>query len=292
MIRESRDTSHEQSIDLPGLLTSGSASCFALSYALIEGNAHGWGSAEILGLFGRRVVLLGGASSCSRLRQRLPMLDLSLFRIGAFAGANIVAMLVSLAMFGVFFFVSLYVQNILGYSPTKAGAIFLPMTVLIILIAPLAGRFSDRVGSRWLMGAGMTLLGISLLLYQRVGLHSNFWTLLPALLLGGVGMAMTMSPMTSAAMGAVPVDKAGVGSGVLNSFRQVGGSLGIARDGRDPRVVRASTRRSTLAAQQDYVNGLHAALAVSAAISFGAAIVGDRARADDGRRSSGRTWRR
>ena len=68
------------------------------------------------------------------------------------------------------------------------------MTILIILIAPIAGRLSDRVGSRWLMGGGMTLVGISLLLYQRVGLHSTFWTLLPAMLLGGVGMAMTMSP--------------------------------------------------------------------------------------------------
>ena len=80
-------------------------------------------------------------------RQRLPMLDLSLFRIGSFVGANIVALLVSLGMFGVFFFVSLYVQNILGYSPTKAGAIFLPMTILIILIAPIAGQAlrPDRV---------------------------------------------------------------------------------------------------------------------------------------------------
>ncbi len=84
------------------------------------------------------------------------MLDLGLFKIGAFAGANIVAMLVSLGMFGVFFFISLYVQNVLGYSPTKAGAIFLPMTILIILVAPIAGKLSDRIGSRWLMGAGMT----------------------------------------------------------------------------------------------------------------------------------------
>ena len=203
------------------------------------------------------------------------MLDLSLFRIGAFAGANIVAMMVSLAMFGVFFFVSLYVQQILGYSPTQAGAIFLPMTVLIIVIAPISGRFSDRIGSRWLMGGGMTLLGVSLLFYQRIGLHSNFWTLLPALLLGGVGMAMTMSPMTSAAMGAVPVDKAGVGSGVLNSFRQVGGSLGIAIMGAIlASYIPASLLHSkSLVAQQDYVNGLHGALVVSAIISFAAAVV-------------------
>src|SRR5690242_11873755 len=226
VIKETRDTSHEQSIDLPGLVTS-SGALFALSYALIEGNRHGWTSAEILGLFGAAVVLLLAFVALERY-QRLPMLDLSLFRIGSFTGANLVAMLVSLGMFGVFFFVSLYIQNILGWTPTQAGASFLPMTLLIILVAPIAGKLSDRVGSRWLMGAGMTLVSISLLLYQRVGLHSTFWTLLPAMLLGGVGMAMTMSPMTAAAMGSVPVDKAGVGSGVLNSFRQLGGSLGIA----------------------------------------------------------------
>ena len=226
VIRESRDMSAEQSIDLPGLLTS-VGFLFSLSYALIEGNKHGWGSAEILGLFAVAAVLLV-ALVLLELHQRLPMLDLSLFRIGAFAGANLVAMLVSLSMFGVFFFVS--------------------------------------------MGGGMALVGVSLLFYQRVGLHSNFWTLLPSMVLGGVGMASTMSPMTAAAMGAVPVDKAGVGSGVLNSFRQVGGSLGIALIGAIVASYIHHPPRSPAGAQ-DYLNGLHAGLAVSAAISFVAAIV-------------------
>ena len=269
-IDESRDTSHEQSIDLPGLLTSGSG-LFALSYALIEGNAKGWSSAEILGLFAAAAVLLAGFVVLES-RQRLPMLDLSLFKIPSFVGANIVAMLVSLGMFGVFFFVSLYIQNILGYSPTKAGATFLPMTILIILLAPVAGKQSDRIGSRWLMGGGMTMLGISLLLYQRVGLHSTFWTLLPAMVLGGVGMAFTMSPMTSAAMGSVPTDKAGVGSGVLNSFRQVGGSLGIALMGAILASYVHAPARSPLG-KQEYIDGLHAALLVSAFIAFAAAVV-------------------
>src|SRR5439155_2166660 len=119
-------------------------------------------------------------------------------------------------------------QNILHYSATQSGATFLPMVLLIIFIAPIAGRLSDRVGSRWLMGGGMTLVGISLLLYEGVTVHSNFWTLLPPMLVGGFGMAMTMSPMTSAAMGAVPVDKAAVGPGALNSFRQMGGPPVIA----------------------------------------------------------------
>jgi EmrB/QacA subfamily drug resistance transporter len=270
VIPESRDTSHEQSVDMPGLLTSGGG-LFALTYGLIEGNRHGWTSPEIIGLFVAAAVLLA-AFVVLELRQRLPMLDLSLFKIGSFTGANLVAMLVSLGMFGVFFFISLYVQNILGYSPTKAGAIFLPMTILIILVAPVAGKLSDRVGSRWLMGAGMTLVGISLLLYQDVGLHTTFWELLPQLLLGGVGMALTMSPMTAAAMGSVPVDKAGVGSGVLNSFRQVGGSLGIAVMGailvsyQTPGVPRA-------VATQNFLDGLHASLLVAAGITFAAAIV-------------------
>jgi EmrB/QacA subfamily drug resistance transporter len=269
-ISESRDTSVEQSIDFPGLLTS-AGFLFSLSYALVEGNRHGWTSAEILGLFAAAAALLVTFVLLER-RQRLAMLDLSLFRIGAFAGANVVAMLVSLSMFGVFFFVSLYIQNILHYSATQAGASFLPMVSLVILIAPLAGRLSDRLGSRWLMGGGMTLVGASLLLYERVTVHSNFWTLLPAMILGGVGMAMTMSPMTSAAMGAVPVDKAGVGSGVLNSFRQVGGSLGIAVMGAIVASYLHHSPRSPLAAQ-DYVNGLHAGFAVGAAITFAAAVV-------------------
>jgi len=269
-IDESRDTSHEQSVDFPGLVTSGGG-LFALSYGLIEGNSRGWGSPEILGLFATAALLLV-AFVVLESRQRLPMLDLSLFRIPSFVGANVVALLVSLGMFGVFFFVSLYVQNILGYSPTQAGAIFLPMTLLIILIAPIAGRASDRIGSRWLMSGGMTILGVSLLLYQRVGLHSTFWTLLPAMVLGGIGMALTMSPMTSVAMGSVPVDKAGVGSGVLNSFRQVGGSLGIAVMG----AILASYLHAlpgTQLARQQYVDGLHAALFVSALIAFAAAVV-------------------
>ncbi len=267
VIRESRDTSHEQSIDIPGLVTSG-LGLLALCYALIEGNKHGWTSAEIIGLFVASVVLIA-TFVVLEMRQRLPMLDLSLFRIASFSGANTVALLVSLGMFGVFFYVSLYVQNILGYSPTKAGATFLPMTVLIILIAPLAGNFSDKIGSRWLMGAGMTLLGTSLLLYLRVGVHSTYVSLLPQLILGGVGMAMTMSPMTSAAMASVPVDKAGVGSGVLNSFRQVGGSLGIALMG----AILASYLAPGDRNPQDFVNGLHAALTVSAGIVFAGAAV-------------------
>src|SRR5215218_859479 len=155
LIDESKDTTEGQRPDLPGQLTS-AVGLFALTYGLIEANGYGWASGRILGAAALSAFVL------LERHQRVPMLDLRLFRNGTFAGANIVLLLVALAMFGVFFFLSLYMQNILGYSPVKAGAAFLPMTVLIIIVAPLAGRLSDRRGSRWLLTGGMALLALQL----------------------------------------------------------------------------------------------------------------------------------
>ena len=132
------------------------------------------------------------------LRQRLPMLDLALFKNGTFTGANIAMLLVALSMFGVFFFLSLYMQNILGFSATQTGAAFLPMTLLIMLIAPAAGKLSDRVGSRWLIASGLTLLPVQLFYYSTLGTSARFWDLLPGLLVGGVGMAIAMTPTAAA----------------------------------------------------------------------------------------------
>src|SRR3954469_13736484 len=172
-IDESRDTSHEQRPDVPGLVSS-ALGLFALSYALIEANNYGWTSGRILASFALAVVSLA-AFVLLELRQRLPMLELGLFRNRGFAGANSVMLLVGLAMFGVFFYVSLYVQQVLGYSPTQAGASFLPWTVLIILLAPVAGRYSDRIGPRPLVTGGMVVLAGSLVLFARMGVHETFW---------------------------------------------------------------------------------------------------------------------
>src|SRR5262249_61034393 len=131
------------------------------------------------------------------------------------------------AMFGILFYNSLFLQRVLGYGAIKTGATFLPMTVLIILVAPAAGRISDRIGPRWPMAVGMSLLSGSLLLFGTLDAASSWWDIVPGLLVGGFGMAITMAPTTAAAMASVPVDKAGVGSAVVNSMRQVGGSLGI-----------------------------------------------------------------
>jgi MFS family permease len=200
--------------------------------------------------------------------QRNPMLPLELFRSGTYTGANLVVLLVALAMFGIFFFMSLYMQNILGYSAVQTGAAFLPMTLLIILVAPIAGKTSDRIGSRGLMTVGMILISLQLLYFSQLGLDATFWTILPAFLVGGIGMSLTMTPSAAAATRSVPVDKAGVGSAVLNAARQVGGSLGIAIMGA---IVAAQIGGQRT--PEAFVEGFERALIVAAVIAAAGAVV-------------------
>src|SRR3954454_17976865 len=258
-IEESRDTSVDQRLDVPGLATS-AIGLFSLTYAFIEANSYGWTSTRILGAFAIAAVSLIAFVLLER-HQRAPMLDLSLFRNRTFAGANASMLFVGLAMFGTFFYVSLYMQQVLGYSPVQTGASFLPLTLLIIVIAPRAGALTDKVGSRWLVGFGMTLLAVMLFYYSQLGANESFWKILPGLLVGGIGMGSTMTPLTAAAMSAVAVDKAGVGSAILNSARQVGGSLGIAVMG------------AIVAAGSDFLTGFQDALRVGALLCLvGAAV--------------------
>jgi EmrB/QacA subfamily drug resistance transporter len=269
-IDESKDTSREQRIDLPGLLSSG-IGLFALTYGLIETNDHAWGSARVLSLFVVALVALA-AFIVLELHQRLPMLDLTLFRNPTFSGANAVMFLVGLAMFGIFFYNSLFLQRVLGYGAIKTGATFLPMTLLIIFVAPLAGRLADKLGARWLMAGGMVLLTCSLLLFATLDQQSTWWNILPGLVVGGFGMATVMAPTTATAMSAVPVDKAGVGSAVINSMRQVGGSLGIAVMGA---LVATTVSVAPLSPRYaaEFVPGYHRALEVGAAILIVGAVV-------------------
>jgi EmrB/QacA subfamily drug resistance transporter len=260
-IDETKDTT-EQRFDIPGLVSSAVA-LFALTFGLIESNNRGWGDPFVLGLFGVAAVFFVVFVLLEQ-HQRLPMLDLGLFRNSSFASANTVMFLIGLAMFGTFFFVSLYVQNVLHYSPLKAGATFLPMTVMIILIAPNAGRLSDRLGPRAMIVPGVALVTTSLVVFSLQDESSTFWTLLPALFIGGLGMGLAMAPTTSAAMHAVPVDKAGVGSAVINSMRQVGGSVGIALTG----AIVATQFDQNHPNPHDYVNGFQLGLRVSAGIAF------------------------
>ncbi len=269
LIVESRSGTKERSLDLKGLLTS-AAGLLALIYALIEGNRYGWGSVTILGLFFAAAVLLA-AFVALELRSLHPMLDLGLFRKRTFTGANIAALLVSLAMFGIFFFVSLYMQNILGYTPVHTGLVFLPMTMLVVISAPLAGKVTDKSGPRWPISIGMLLLTVALLLFSRLGMGASFTDLLPGMLIGGLGMGTAMGPMTTAALSIAPIDEAGVVSGVVTTSRQVGGALGVALMGA---IVAAAETVSPLDPRfpLQFVDGFHHALEAGAAITLVGAI--------------------
>jgi EmrB/QacA subfamily drug resistance transporter len=272
LIPESKDESAEQRLDLPGLVTSG-LGLFALTYGLIEANTYGWTSGRILGSFAVAVVMLT-AFVLLEMRQRIPMLDLTLFRNGTFVGANLAVLLVALAMFGVFFFVSLYMQGVLGYSAVQTGAAFLPLTLLIVLVAPIAGKASDRIGSRWLMTGGMLLVATQLLYFSRQGVDATFWTLLPGFLIGGAGMALVMTPSAAAAVRALPVDKSGVGSAVLNAFRQVGGSMGIAIMGAImAHEIGGVSGAAVFRDPQRFVDGFSTTLTVAAVIALAGAVV-------------------
>src|SRR4051812_7761695 len=227
--QESRDETQEHSIDWPGIATL-SIGLSALVLALVEGNAWGWGSGRIVALFVVAAIGLIGFFAIEP-RVREPMVDFSLFRSRTYLGANGVAFIVSFAMFATFFFTALYMQNILGYSPIQAGVRFLPSTLMIVLIAPLAGRLTDRVGPRPLIVGGLVLVTASLLLQTRIDVDTGYGVLLPAFVLLGIGMALVMSPMSTAAMNAVAPEKAGVGSGILSMNRMVGATFGVAAIG-------------------------------------------------------------
>ena len=228
-VRESRDETVGREVDYAGvaMLTAGLT---ALILALVEGNSWGWGSTEIVGLLVGAAVGLA-AFVAIELRVKVPMVEFRFFSDRNFLGAVVVALIVSFSMLGVFFFLALYMQDILGYSPLQAGIRFLPSTLMIVTVAPIAGRLADRFGPRWLIAGGLATVAASLYSFSGIAVDSSYMDLLPGFMLLGVGIAMTMSPMTSAAMNAVAVEKAGIASGVLSMFRMVGGSLGVAVTG-------------------------------------------------------------
>jgi EmrB/QacA subfamily drug resistance transporter len=270
LIAESRDETAEQRLDLPGLLVSGVA-LFALTFALVEANGYGWTSPTILTLLAVAVAGLA-AFIALELRQRAPMLDLRLFRNRTFTGATTVALLVTFSMFGMFLFITIYLQRVLGYSALGAGAAVLPQTVLIMFVAPTAGRLVNRIGSRWLMTIGLSLNGVALLLLSRLGTGSDFFDLLPAFLISGFGMGLTTTPMTAAALSAIRVDKSGVGSAVLSTARQVGIALGIAVMGAII-TSQAGEIDGGTGSPRAFVDGFTTALVVSAGVSFVGALV-------------------
>ncbi len=218
-----------QPIDVVGVATF-SAGLFFGVFALVRGNAEGWGSGLIVAFAVLSVALLAAFVAYER-RAAAPMLDLQLFRKRAFTGAAIAAFALSASMFSLFLYLTLYIQNALQYSPLEAGLRFLPVTLLSFLAAPIAGRLTERMPVRFLMGGGLTLVGIGLLLMARLDASSEWTALLPGFLIAGVGIGLTNPPLASTAIGVVPPQRSGMGSGINTTFRQIGISVGIAAYG-------------------------------------------------------------
>ena len=224
-VRESKHPEGRR-LDLPGQALAVIA-LGTLTYALIEANSYGWTSAVILTLFAVAVVAFAAFVLVER-GSSSPMLQLGFFRNPTFSAGAACSAAVSFGMFGMFFFLSLFFQNVQGYTPLQAGVRALPNTIMIILFAPLAGRLASRIGSRVPMTVGLALNAVSLFLFTQVQVHTAYGHIWPLLSLAGFGMALVMSPMTSAVMSTVPPQRAGMASATTSASREIGGVFGIA----------------------------------------------------------------
>ena len=199
--RESRDETVDRTVDYAGIAAV-TIGLTALVLALVEANSWGWSSARVMSLLVVAAIALPAFVLIER-RVKAPIVNFAFFKSRTFVGANLVAFLISFAMFAQFFFLTLYLQNILHYSPLQTGVRFLPATVLIIIMGPLAGRLTDRVGSRPLMTLGLVVVAAALGIQSRLTIHTGYGLLLPGFVLMGLGMGLVMSPMSTAAMNSV-----------------------------------------------------------------------------------------
>jgi EmrB/QacA subfamily drug resistance transporter len=224
-LRETRDEEHG-GVDWLGLVTL-SGSLFLFVFALLRGNDKGWSSVTIAGSLAGAAVLLAAFVAAEHFGRR-PMIDLALFRKRAFVGAQTTAFALSAAVFSMFLYLTLYLQNILGYSALGAGLRFLPTTALSFAAAPIAGKLSANVSVRLLLGGGLALDGVALLLMRGLTPGSHWTHLLPGFLCLGTGVGLVNPPLASTAIAVVPPQQAGMASGVNSTFRQVGIATGIA----------------------------------------------------------------
>lgn len=272
-VAESRVEVEHRSFDLAGAVTV-TGGLVVLVYAIVKAQAYGWGSGKTIGLLAVAVALLA-AFVAIEARSKAPLMRLSIFRVRALAVADIVLLLVASAMFGMFFFASLYVQEILGYSPLKAGLAFLPVTAGIMIGAGLAQQLIKRVGVRNVSTAGISLAAAGMLVLTQVPVHGSYVSdLLPGLLPMSLGMGLVFVPITLMATSGVSEDDAGLASGLFNTSQQVGGSLGLAilstlAASQTARVLDGTSQGAVLAAR---VSGYHVAF-LAAAIMLASGVV-------------------
>ncbi len=224
-VQESRDPNTRR-VDWIGFV-SFSAALFMLVFALVRGNDDGWGSALITSLLAGAGVLLV-VFLVAEWRQADPMLDLTLFRRPAMIGVSLVAFTLSASIFSLFLYLTLYVQDDLGYGPLAAGVRFLPITMLAFIVAPIAGKLTVRVQSRYLLGFGLLLVSVGCLLMATTHASSGWTVLLPGFVATGIGIGTVNPVLASSAISVVPPERSGMASGANSTFRQVGIATGIA----------------------------------------------------------------
>ena len=226
VVRESRDTSGTVATDIPGTVLI-TAAIGALTWGLIEAGNRDWSDPWIVGALSAAAVL-GAVFLRVEARTARPMVPLRFFRSATFSGANLVAFAVAFAISGVAFFWTLYQQNIHGYSAVRTGVSLVPMVLVMMAGAPLAGLLMKRVGPSRLIGLGMLTSAGGVLLFLRGGVEASYLDILPALLVIGAGNSLIFTPMTTAVLNSVESAKSGVASAVNGAVREIGTAFGIA----------------------------------------------------------------
>jgi EmrB/QacA subfamily drug resistance transporter len=224
-LRESRDPNATR-IDWAGVATF-SGALFLLVLGLLRGNDEGWGSPLIVSLFAGAAGLLAAFIAIER-RVAQPMLPLGLFRSRAFTGVQLAAFGVSGSLFALFLYLTLYLQNYLGYSPLEAGLRYLPITLLSFFVAPIAGALLSRVQARVMLSIGLGMTGIGLILMSGLNAGSEWTTLLGGFLVAGAGVGLLNPVIADVALSVVPKERSGMAAGINDTFRQVGVAVGIA----------------------------------------------------------------
>jgi EmrB/QacA subfamily drug resistance transporter len=245
-------------LDVPGLVSS-AVSLFALTYALIEGQDKGWTSVSIIASFA--VAAVGAAVFLAvEARSENPMVPLPVFRSAPFSGGLGTMMIWSFGVLGIYFFTSLYLQGILGFSPTKAGLAFVPMALCVAAAAVLSPRVVAVIGGHRTVALGMAMMTVGLVLFAGLGASSTFNALLPGFILFGLGAGLMNVPVTNAIVGGVPTSQSGIASALLNASREVASLLGVTVVGAVLRSREGSALRAGTHPAQAFVDGYHAGL--------------------------------
>jgi EmrB/QacA subfamily drug resistance transporter len=227
LLAESRATGEQRHFDVAGAV-SVTAGLSLLVYALVDANDAGWGSAQTIGLFAISAALLAAFVVIER-RTPSPLMPFSIFRLRTLTGANVVGVLVGASLFSMFFFISLYMQQVLGYSAIKAGLSYLPLAISIILSAGIASQLVTKIGFKTVMAAGMALIAVALVWFSQISVDGSFTSdILGPSLLAAVGLGFSFVTTTIAAVSGVREHEAGLASGLINTSQQIGGALGLA----------------------------------------------------------------